>query len=195
MLLFGAFTSPLVGDEVRSFSTADGSKVIKASISQILPNKDGKRFIEIKREDNGKRYKVLSEIFSTEDQAYIEEAAAIIDGGRNLSVSIKPNEDRSSAVKTKGRSVVTAEHTFDIELRNNGQNELGDLEVKYKVFYRKAERIWEIKGTQRIGKSKRSDVYKENVMKVASVKPRETHAFTTIPLKLVHDRPNRGGPG
>ncbi|MDA0811712.1 MAG: hypothetical protein O3C21_04880 [Verrucomicrobia bacterium] len=195
MLLIGMFAGPSLGDEIRTFSTADGSKVIKAAITQILPSKDGKRYIEITREDNGKRYNVLAEVFSADDQAYIEETVALMESGRNLSVSIKPNEDRGSAVKAGGRSVVTAKHTFDIELRNNSETAVEGIEVSYKVFYKKAERVWETKGTQSIGTSKRVDAYKDNKVEVATVKPRESHTFSTVPVSLTHDRPNRGGPG
>lgn len=195
LFLFGVLASPLVGGEVRSFATVDGSKVINASITKILPDKDGKRFIEITREDNGRRYNVLAEIFSEEDQSYIEEAVVLFRAGRNLSVSIEPNEERSSPSKTGGRSIVTATHTFDLQIRNNGEEELKGLEIEYRVFYQKAERIWETKGTQRIGKSKRNDSYKEDRFKLASVKPREDKALATTPVNLTHDRPNRGGPG
>jgi hypothetical protein len=138
---------------------------------------------------------VLAEIFSKEDRAYIEEAVVNHIAGRNLAMTIEPNEDRGSPEKKGGRSIVTATHTFDVELRNNGEEELSDLEVEYRVFYKKAERVWDQRGSQKIGKSKRNDSYRENTVKVASIKPRKDESFSTVPLSLVNNRPNRGGPG
>lgn len=184
----------LHGKNFRTFTTADQSKAIVAAVVGVFNDDEGRMLVEIERED-GKRYKVLPEIFSDEDQAAIKEAVAILNAGRHLALTITPKEDRSSPSESDGRRIVTAKHAFDLMFRNNGTADLEGLEVEYRIFYQKDERTWDTRGDQKIGKSKRAGAYTDGTMKVEGLAARAEKVITTREVALISDRPNLGGPG
>ena len=171
----------------RAFRSADGSKEIWGTVKNVVESPKG-RLVELELDGSKKRVKFLASVLSEEDQAHIDEMAQTFAAGRSLHLAIEPNVDKVGPVESRGRKVTTENTAFDLNFRNGAAETLADLDITYKVFYRKALRKDKL-GSQRVDRSKVGE------LKLESIKPRGDQTLATQPVAIVSDRANKGGPG
>ena len=171
----------------RAFRSADGSKEIWGTIKDVTDSPKGK-IVQLELDGSGKLIKFPASVLSEEDQSHIDEMSQVFAAGRSLRLEIKPNVEKSGPVERSGRKVSTANSAFDLGFRNGAQETLADIDVEYKIFYRKAVRKDKL-GSERVDRSKVGE------LKLESIKPRGEQVLVTSAVPIVSDRANKGGPG
>lgn len=171
----------------RAFKSADGSKEIWGTIKDVTDTPKG-RIVQLQLDGSGKLIKFPASVLSEDDQSHIDEMSQVFAAGRNLHLEIKPSVDRAGPSETGGRKITTENTAFDLGFRNGADETLADIDVDYKIFYRKALRKDKLS-------SKREDRAKAGSLKLESIKPRGEQVLATANVPIVSDRANKGGPG
>jgi len=179
----------LQAGELRQFTSADGQKTLRASITNVVAAKDGSLSVELELA-GGKTSRGPATAFSEEDQSHIREVWIAREAGRNLRPTIQEVTDRGKgkAEETRGRKISKSETRYAIDLRNNGTVSLEGLEIEYVIFWNKAKEV-ENKRVAKDGQTTTGKISADPIEASASRK------LTTEGVTLVSDRPNLGGPG
>ena len=117
--------------EMRTFTSAEGGKTLKASMLDYSP---ASGTATIKRSD-GKVMNVPLKSLSEADRTYIDGWYQSTMAGRKLAVSIRDQESKTGESKTNNAKIRKFNSHFEINVRNNGEAAFEDLEVKYRIFY------------------------------------------------------------
>jgi hypothetical protein len=177
--------------EYRTFTSADGTKTIRATVANVTTAKDGSRVAVIQKE-NGKRYKFPASALSADDQKYIDKVASIISAARNIKVEVKDTIERGNVKKGNQRKISTDKVAFDISLRNDGKEALENVVVKYKIFYTKEDRLTKKSGKRERTKNVRHLKTQAGEFTVSNLLARADYQQSTDTVALVSDRANPG---
>ncbi len=181
----GLFASSLAA-EIRTFTSADGSKTLLAEC--VATAGEGDNITATLVLDDGRAMKVRADVFSLEDQGYLADVNAAQKAARALSIRLEETRGESEREEIRWRRITTTPTKFSIEVRNNGRDDVTDLEVDYQVFYRDAVRVGSKDG-------ERMERRIAGKLALAELPPRGDKMLTTEPVAMVSDRPNKGGPG
>ena len=161
------------GVEVHTFTSADGSKTLQASIARYTPS-TGQAQIKV----NGRLMNVPVSAFQSEDKLKFESWYQAAEVGRKLALTFDENETEGTEKKTSNAKVTTYDSGFKIKVRNNGQTDFEDVKLQYRVFYYKDMD----KGGKQAG-------YTDGNLALSKIAPRETQEFETDSISMTKIRP------
>jgi len=168
------FLSSLAQAEWREFTSADGSKKVKA---EVLGYDEASGTATLQLEGN-RRIKTPVSAFTEDDQAFIRKAAVALLAGRNLWIEFEDDKNEISEKRnpTNGYRTVQLESGFKLEMRNNSSASFEGLTADYQIFYASYD-----KPTKDRSKSER---VKFASMDIPSMQPREEVTVETESVDL-----------
>ncbi|HAA86889.1 MAG: hypothetical protein VX577_01655 [Verrucomicrobiota bacterium] len=161
--------------DMREFTSADGSKTLKA---KVLDYSQDKGVAKILRAD-GKVMTFPVKALSKDDGEYLKTWYQATMAGRKLAVRITDEEKKTSEQKTSNSKVSSYDSNFKLNVRNNGTSPFENIEVKYQIFYT----IDGVKGT------KSQDVVASGQTNISSIFPRTDQNLVTEKVALTKIRP------
>lgn len=161
--------------EMRTFTSADGSKTLEATPLDYQPSK-GLATIKLK---SGRTMNVPVKSFVADDKAYLDNWYASTQAGRKLSISIDDEEIKTGERTENNGKVKTIDARYVLNVRNNGGVDLEDIEVKYRVFYTR----------DGVDGKKSEDLSLDGEDTISSISSREDIRVMTEPAKLINVRP------
>lgn len=171
---FGAVLALASTSFARTFTSADGSKTMDGKLTAVsVQNKTA----TIKRVD-GKSITFPLSAVSSEDQTYIKDWYKGTAALRNLSVNIKQQDVKGTETKTSNARRYTITSKYALNIRSNAPFEVNDLDVKYRIFYKKDKE-----------KSKDLELTADGSTKIDSLMARGEMMFTTDPVSLSVQKP------
>ena len=173
--LFAAFlvAGSSYGVDVQTFTSADGSKTLQASIERYNPS-NGQAQIRVK----GRVMNVPVAAFQSEDKLKFESWYQAAEVGRKLALTFDENESDGVEKKTSNAKVTTTNNSFKIKVRNNGQTDFTDVSLQYRLFYYRDK-----------DKGGKEPAHADGTLSLASIAPRETKELETEPISLTRVRP------
>ena len=85
--------------------------------------------------ETGRTLKVPVKSFKPEDKEFLDGWYEATQAGRKLSISIKDEEKVTSERIVGTAKVKNIDSTYIMNIRNNGDVDMSDIEVQYRVFY------------------------------------------------------------
>ncbi|MCH2060252.1 MAG: hypothetical protein MK183_06460 [Verrucomicrobiales bacterium] len=161
--------------EMRSFTSADGSKTLKAKVLDVSAAKQTARILR----SDGKSMTIPLKALSNNDQAYLKEWYQSSMAGRRLAIRISDEEVKTGESKANNGRVTAYDSRFKLNVRNNGNNAFENIEVKYCIFYT-------IDG---VDGAKNQDLVSNGQANISSIAPRTDQDITTSTVKLTKVRP------
>ncbi|MED5586850.1 MAG: hypothetical protein VYB61_10870 [Verrucomicrobiota bacterium] len=161
--------------EMRSFTSADGSKTLKAKVLDVSAAKQTARILR----SDGKSMTIPLKALSNNDQAYLKEWYQSSMAGRRLAIRISDEEVKTGESKANNGRVTAYDSRFKLNVRNNGNSAFENIEVKYCIFYT-------IDG---VDGAKNQDLVSNGQANISSIAPRTDQDITTSTVKLTKVRP------
>ena len=127
IILATFFASVAGAAEMRTFTSADGSKTLQA---KMLDYSAAKSTAKILRSD-GKAMTIPVKALCDTDQAYIKEWYQSSMAGRRLAIRVSDEEVKTGESKANNGKVTAYDSRFKLNVRNNGDNAFEDIEIKY----------------------------------------------------------------
>ena len=135
-LAISLLTCGLVGvasAEVRTFTSADGSKTLQASVRDYSPKK-GTTTIKLA---TGRVMTIPVKSLSAADKTFLDGWYTATQAGRNLHVSIRDEEKQMGERTANNGKIKTINARYALNVRNNAAANFDNIEIKYRVFYYK----------------------------------------------------------
>ena len=170
-----AFIALSSAADIREFTSADGTKTLKA---KVLDYSQDKGVVKMLRVD-GKAMTFPVKALSKEDGEYLKVWYQSTMAGRKLAVRITDEEKKISERKTENARVSSYNSNFKFNVRNNGTSPFENIEVKYQIFYM----VDGVKGT------KNQDLVASGQTNISSIFPRTDQNLTTEKVNLTKIRP------
>ena len=170
-----AFIAVSAAADIREFTSADGTKTLKA---KVLDYSQDKGVVKMLRVD-GKAMTFPVKALSKEDGEYLKVWYQSTMAGRKLAVRITDEEKKISERKTENARVSSYNSNFKFNVRNNGTSPFENIEVKYQIFYM----VDGVKGT------KNQDLVASGQTNISSIFPRTDQNLTTEKVNLTKIRP------
>lgn len=170
-----AFIAVSAAADIREFTSADGTKTLKA---KVLDYSQDKGVVKMLRVD-GKAMTFPVKALSKEDGEYLKVWYQSTMAGRKLAVRITDEEKKISEKKTENARVSSYNSNFKFNVRNNGTSPFENIEVKYQIFYM----VDGVKGT------KNQDLVASGQTNISSIFPRTDQNLTTEKVNLTKIRP------
>ena len=170
-----AFIAVSAAADLREFTSADGTKTLKA---KVLDYSQDKGVVKILRAD-GKPMTFPVKALSKEDGEYLKVWYQSTMAGRKLAVRVTDEEKKISERKTENARVSSYNSNFKFNVRNNGTSTFENIEVKYQIFYM----VDGVKGT------KNQDLVASGQTNISSIFPRTDQNLTTEKVTLTKIRP------
>ena len=164
-----------VGSDMRKFTSADGSKTLKA---KVLDYSQSKGTVKILRSDS-KVMTIPVKALSEKDSDYIVSWYQSTMAARKLAIRITDEEEKTSEKKTDNARVSSYTSGFKFNVWNNGANPFENIDVKYQIFYT----IDGIKG------EKNQELVASGATSISSIIPRTGQDLTTEKVQLTKIRP------
>ena len=174
-LISTAFIVVSSAADIREFTSADGTKTLKA---KVLDYSQDKGVVKILRAD-GKSMTFPVKALSKEDGEYLKAWYQSTMAGRKLAVRVTDEEKKISEKKTENARVSSYNSNFKFNVRNNGTSTFENIEVKYQIFYM----IDGVKGT------KNQDLVASGQTNISSIPPRTDQNLATEKVNLTKIRP------
>ena len=175
IILAPLFAALAGGAEMRSFTSADGSKTLKAKVLDVSAAKQTARILR----SDGKSMTIPLKALSNNDQAYLKEWYQSSMAGRRLAIRISDEEVKTGESKANNGRVTAYDSRFKLNVRNNGNSAFENIEVKYCIFYT-------IDG---VDGAKNQDLVSNGQANISSIAPRTDQDITTSTVKLTKVRP------
>ncbi|MEM0970139.1 MAG: hypothetical protein AAGJ31_12350 [Verrucomicrobiota bacterium] len=151
-----------------TFTSADGSKTMKAEILEYFPSTG-----MAKIKTGGRQLRVNVNAFDPEDLATFQSWYQETQAGRRIMVYFDETSDKSSSGATRENKA-----GFVINVRNNGEMVFDDLEVRYQVYYK-----------QDAGSVGKTAKFTAGKAELGSLKARQTMQVATDPVSLKRASP------
>jgi hypothetical protein len=175
IILAALFTALAGAAEMRNFTSADGSKTLKAKVLDVSAAKQTARILR----SDGKSMTIPLKALSNNDQAYLKEWYQSSMAGRRLAIRISDEEVKTGESKANNGRVTAYDSRFKLNVRNNGNSAFENIEVKYCIFYT-------IDG---VDGAKNQDIVSNGQANISSIAPRTDQDITTSTVKLTKVRP------
>jgi len=173
-LLTALFMTPsLFGSDLDTFTSADGTKTIEASIESYDPTRD-----EAILKVNGRNLKVPVSAFQSEDKSKFDSWYQASQVGRQLNLAFDESETEGLEKKTSNAKVTSFESGFKIKVRNNGKTDFEDVKIEYRLFYYVDKE-----------KGGKVDGYLDGDLALSEIAPRETQEFETAAVSMTRIKP------
>lgn len=163
------------GAEMRTFTSADGSKTLKA---KVLDYSQAKGTVKMVRE-GGKVMTFPVKALCEEDNKYLVSWYQTTMAARKLAVRISDQEEKTSERKTDNARISSYDSGFKLNVWNNGTNPFENIDVKYQIFYT----VDGVKG------AKNQDLVASGKTTISSITPRTGQDLTTEKVTLTKIRP------
>ena len=161
--------------ELHTFTSADGSKTLKAKVLDVSVAKQTAR---IQRSD-GKSMTIPLKALSSDDQLFLKEWYQSSMAGRRLAIRISDEEVKTGESKANNGRVTAYDSRFKLNVRNNGDSSFENIEVKYCIFYT-------IDG---VDGAKNRELVSNGQANISNIAPRTDQDITTNAVKLTKVRP------
>ena len=161
--------------ELRTFTSADGSKTLKAKVLDVSAAKQTAR---IQRSD-GKSMTIPLKALCSDDQLFLKEWYQSSMAGRRLAIRISDEEVKTGESKANNGRVTAYDSRFKRNVRNNGDSSFENIEVKYCIFYT-------IDG---VDGAKNQELVSNGQANISNIAPRTDQDITTNAVKLTKVRP------
>ena len=161
--------------ELRTFTSADGSKTLKAKVLDVSAAKQTAR---IQRSD-GKSMTIPLKALCSDDQLFLKEWYQSSMAGRRLAIRISDEEVKTGESKANNGRVTAYDSRFNLNVRNNGDSSFENIEVKYCIFYT-------IDG---VDGAKNQELVSNGQANISNIAPRTDQDITTNAVKLTKVRP------
>jgi len=161
--------------ELRTFTSADGSKTLKAKVLDVSAAKQTAR---IQRSD-GKSMTIPLKALCSDDQLFLKEWYQSSMAGRRLAIRISDEEVKTGESKANNGRVTAYDSRFKLNVRNNGDSSFENIEVKYCIFYT-------IDG---VDGAKNQELVSNGQANISNIAPRTDQDITTNAVKLTKVRP------
>jgi len=170
-----SFIAVSAAADIREFTSADGTKTLKAKVLDYFQNKGIVKMLRV----DGKAMTFPVKALSKEDGEYLKVWYQSTMAGRKLAVRITDEEKKISEKKTENARVSSYNSNFKFNVRNNGTSPFENIEVKYQIFYM----VDGVKGT------KNQDLVASGQTNISSIFPRTDQNLTTEKVNLTKIRP------
>ncbi len=170
-----SFIAVSAAADIREFTSADGTKTLKAKVLDYFQNKGIVKMLRV----DGKAMTFPVKALSKEDGEYLKVWYQSTMAGRKLAVRITDEEKKISERKTENARVSSYNSNFKFNVRNNGTSPFENIEVKYQIFYM----VDGVKGT------KNQDLVASGQTNISSIFPRTDQNLTTEKVNLTKIRP------
>ncbi len=175
-IILAIFATALSGaTELRSFTSADGSKTLKAKVLDVSTAKQTAR---IQRSD-GRSMTIPLKALSSDDQLFLKEWYQSSMAGRRLAIRVSDEEVKTGERKANNGRVTAYDSRFKLNVRNNGDSSFENIEVKYCIFYT-------IDG---VDGAKNQELVSNGQANISNIAPRTDQDITTSAVKLTKVRP------
>ena len=161
--------------EMRTFTSADGSKTLQAKVLDVSAAKQTARILR----SGGTTMTIPLKALSTNDQAYLKEWYQSSMAGRRLAIRVNDEEVKAGESKANNGRVTAYDSRFKLNVRNNGDSAFENIEVKYCIFYT-------IDG---VDGAKNQELVTNGQTNISSIAPRTDQDITTSTVKLTKVRP------
>jgi len=175
-IILAALCTALAGAaEMRTFTSADGSKTLQAKVLDVSAAKQTARILR----SGGTTMTIPLKALSTNDQAYLKEWYQSSMAGRRLAIRVNDEEVKTGESKANNGRVTAYDSRFKLNVRNNGDSAFENIEVKYCIFYT-------IDG---VDGAKNQELVNNGQTNISSIAPRTDQDITTNTVKLTKVRP------
>jgi hypothetical protein len=161
--------------EMRTFTSSDGSKTLKAKMLDFSATKGTARILR----SDGKSMTIPVKALSKTDQGYITDWYQSSMAGRRLAIRVSDEEVKTGESKANNGRVTAYDSHFKLNVRNNGDSAFENIEIKYCIFYT-------IDG---VDGAKNRDLVSSGTTNISSISPRTDQNITTSTVKLTKVRP------
>ena len=161
--------------ELRTFTSADGSKTLKAKVLDVSAAKQTTRILR----SDGKSMTIPLKALCSDDQLFLKEWYQSSMAGRRLAIRISDEEVKTGESKANNGRVTAYDSRFNLNVRNNGDSSFENIEVKYCIFYT-------IDG---VDGAKNQELVSNGQANISNIAPRTDQDITTNPVKLTKVRP------
>ena len=154
-----------------TFTSADGSKTITATIETYWPEK-GNAQINV----NGQRMVVAVSAFQAEDKKKFENWYQLAMAGKNIQIKFNQDKAKKSEKKLSNATITQYGSTYELEVRNNSQTDFDKVVLDYRVFYKE-----DLK--------QNNEMAKAGQLKVGNIAAKESKVFTSASVPLTSAKP------
>ncbi len=175
IILVTCFATLAGAAEMRSFTSADGSKTLNAKVLDFSATKQTAKILR----SDGKTMTIPVKALSKSDQTYLKDWYQSSMAGRRLAIRVSDEEVKTGESKANNGKVTDYDSRFKLNVRNNGDSIFENIEVKYCIFYT----LDGVDGT------KNKDLVSSGQTNISSIAPRTDQDITTSTVKLTKVRP------
>ncbi len=175
IILATVFATVAGAAEMRTFTSAEGSKTLQAKMLDYSADKGTARILR----SDGKAMTIPVKALSETDQAYIKDWYQSSMAGRRLAIRVSDEEVKTGESKANNGRVTAYDSRFKLNVRNNGNNAFEDIEIKYCIFYT-------IDG---VDGAKNKELVSNGQANISSIAPRTDQDIATGTVKLTKVRP------
>ena len=175
-IILATFSATVAGAaEMRSFTSADGSKTLEAKVLDFSATKQTAKILR----SDGKAMTIPVKALSKSDQTYLKDWYQSSMAGRRLSIRVSDEEVKTGESKANNGRVTAYDSRFKLNVRNNGDSAFEDIEIKYCIFYT-------IDG---VDGAKNRELVTNGQANISNIAPRTDQDITTGTVKLTKVRP------
>ncbi len=175
IILATVFATVAGAAEMRTFTSSQGSKTLKAKMLDYSATKGTARILR----SDGKTMTIPVKALSETDQAYIKDWYQSSMAGRRLAIRVSDEEIKTGESKANNGRVTAYDSRFKLNVRNNGDSAFEDIEIKYCIFYT-------IDG---VDGAKNKELVSNGQANISSIAPRTDQDIATGTVKLTKVRP------